>query len=359
MSGVLLVGGLTLLASFFCSLFEAALYAISPAQIEVLRARGVGGAARLERLRANVDEPIAAILTVNTIAHTIGSAWCGAMVGTAYGSWSVGVFAAVFTVLVLALTEIVPKSIGVRYAGTLGPHFAWPIQVMIWSVWPIVHVARLAMRAITGGGESDGPTEEEVLRFSALAARHGNVRDDEYQWVKNALRLDRITASDLRTPRTVVSLLDADTQVGDLTATTAEWVHSRVPVFENGDRDRIIGLVYRREVFDAAVKGELDRSLRDLMHDLRFVPESMPGHELLTYFIGERRHMVAIVNEYGGFQGVVTLEDVLEYLLGEEIVDEHDEHEDMQQAARAKGGVEPAETDDAGDGSSVKSEEED
>ena len=138
MTGVFIVEGLTLLASFLCSLFEAALYAITPARIEVLRRRGVRGASRLARLRHDVEGPIAAILTINTIAHTVGAAWCGAMVGQEFGSRAVGVFAAVFTVLVLSVTEIVPKSLGVRHAATLGPVIVVPLQMMIWCVWPIV-----------------------------------------------------------------------------------------------------------------------------------------------------------------------------------------------------------------------------
>lgn len=332
MVGVLVVGGCTLLASFLCSLFEAALYAISPARIEVLRQRGVRGANRLARLRGNVEEPIAAILTVNTIAHTVGAAWCGAMVGQALGSRAVGVFAAVFTVLVLALTEIVPKSLGVRHAERLGPIIVTPLQAMIWSVWPVVWVVKRSMGGLSGGAY--GPTEDEVEVVSRLAASQGAVRQEEHRWVRNALHLDRITASDLRTPRTVVETLDADTPVRVLLEHVESWVHSRVPVVEGSDRDQVLGLVHRREVLDAALRRpDAELLVRDLLRPIRFVPETMAANELLELFIADRAHMAAVVDEYGGFEGVVTLEDVLESLLGAEIVDEHDEVENMQALA--------------------------
>jgi len=332
MTAILVVGGVTLLASFLCSLFEAALYAISPARIEVLRERGVRGAQRLARLRRDVEEPIAAILTVNTIAHTVGAAWCGAMVGQQLGSRAVGVFAAVFTVLVLAVTEIVPKSLGVRHAAFLGPLIVGPLQVMIWSVWPVVWVVKRVMGRLAGVGH--GPTEEEVEIVSRMAARRGSVRAEEHRWVRNALHLDRITARDLRTPRTVVETLDADTAVRDLLEHVDAWVHSRVPVTEGTDTDRILGLVHRREVLDAALRlPEEELRVRDLVRPIRFVPETLPANELLEQFIADRAHLVAVVDEYGGFEGVVTLEDVLECLLGAEIVDEHDEVEDMRALA--------------------------
>ena len=338
MTAILVVAGLTLLASFLCSLFEAALYSITPSQIELLKKQEVRGAERLAGLRADVEEPIAAILTINTVAHTVGAASLGAMVADHFSeyAYAVAVFSAVFTILVLAVTEIVPKSIGVRYARTLGPHVAFPIQVMTWFSYPISRPSRAIMRMLTGGGEADGPTEDEVVLVSKMAESSGEVRADEHRWVRNALRLDQVTAADLRTPRTVVFALPADATVGE--STNAEgWTHSRVPVAEEGDLDRIVGVVYRRDVFEAALRGEHDKTMRDIMHPLEFVPETTAAHALLERFITERRHMLAVADEYGGFEGVVTLEDVMEQLLGQEIVDEHDIHEDMQQAARDRG----------------------
>jgi CBS domain containing-hemolysin-like protein len=333
-STILIVAGATLLASFLCSLFEAALYSISLSGIEVLEGRGVRGARRLARLREDVEEPIAAILTVNTVAHTVGAAWCGALVGERFGSPAVGVFAAIFTVLVLALTEIVPKSLGVRYATQLGPRIVAPIQIMIWSTWPVVWAVKRMMARLKGANSSQGPSEDEVAVLARMAARHGAVSSDEHRWVENALALDRVTAGELRTPRTVVETLDAGTPLKELAEHVERWIHSRVPVTEDDDPDRVIGLVHRREVLDTALRRPDDELVvRDLLRPIRFVPESMPANELLRHFIEDRAHMVAVVDEYGGIDGVVTLEDVLESMLGADIVDEHDEVESMQALA--------------------------
>lgn len=335
---ILVVAGSTLIASFLCSLFEAVLYSVTPSQVEVLKKSGSKGAMKLAELRDDVEQPIAAILTVNTVAHTIGSAVCGALVAAQFPDHknAVAIFAAVFTFLVLGLTEIIPKSMGVRYAKALGPHVAMPIQWMVWISYPIARPSKAIMKMLTGEEGPSGPSEDELVLFSELAKSSGGVRAEENRWVRNALRLDQSTAGDLRTPRPVVTVLDADSTIKEVTEKKEAWVHSRVPVADGGDSDKIVGVVFRKDVFSGALHGRGAVNLREIMQPLMFVPETMPAHELLAEFISGRKHMVAVADEYGGFEGVVTLEDVVEELLGEEIVDEFDEHEDMQEIAREK-----------------------
>ena len=356
MTLLIVVASLTLAASFFCSLFEAALYALSPTQVALMRQTGRPAALRLARLRDEIDAPIAAILTVNTIAHTAGATWCGALVATIWGDAAVGVFAGIFTFLVLAVTEIVPKSLGVRYAPQLGVLIAWPIQLMVWGTYPLVYVARIAMRALTGGGGEHGPSEQEVIALAGLAARSGAVRREERRWVEGVLRLDKLTAKDLRTPRTVTETLDASLPVADAVADPSKWHHSRIPVIDGGDPDQLVGVVHRREAFDAAVQGSLEGLLlSDLARPVRFVPETLAAHRLLELFLEEREHLVAVTDEYGGFEGVVTLEDVLESMLGSEIVDEHDQVEDLRalalERAKKRRGVEAEQADESSSGS--------
>ena len=329
------VAGLTLLASFLCSLFEAALYSITPSQVEVLRSSGGPSGERIARLREDVEEPIAAILTINTIAHTVGATMLGSMVKDySDGGNALAIFTAVFTFLVLAGTEIIPKSLGVRYASGLAPLVALPIQWMVWVSYPIAKPSKMLMRLLTGGGGHAAPSEDEVLVFSKLAMNAGDVRKEEHRWVTGALELDKATAGDLRTPRKVVFTLDADRSIEAAIANKGDWVHSRVPLVEGGNPDAIVGLVFRRDVLEAALDGRGAEPLRSLVVPLKFVPETLPANELLRVFIGERRHMVAVADEYGGFEGVVTLEDVVERMLGQRIVDEFDVHEDLQSVAR-------------------------
>ena len=334
MALIFLVAGITLLGSFLCSLFEATLYAITPSQVEILKGSGRFGALRLVALKGKVEDPIAAILTINTLTHTVGSAWCGAMVGVEFGSAAVGVFAAVFTFAVLLLTEIIPKSLGVRHAQRLGPWVAWPIQGMIWLAWPLVKASGMLIRMLTGGMGDKPPSEDEVMALSRLAAEAGALRDQENLWVENALKLDRVCARDLMTPRTVVESFSQDLTLAQVESLATSWRHSRVPVTEGGNLDKVTGMVHRREVFDALVEGKTDATLGEMAQPLDFVPESLAGHRLMDKFIQEKRHMLAVVDEYGGFEGIVTLEDVLECLIGAEIVDEHDEVDDLQEHAR-------------------------
>lgn len=337
MSLILAVAAMALFGSFICSLLEAALYSLTSAHIEVLKSRGHANMDRLAKLRNHIDEPIAAILTVNTITHTVGSSICGALVGYYYGEFWVGVFAAVFTLAILLLTEIIPKSVGVKYAKELAPYLAWPIQLMIWGLYPLVYLCRWMMGSLSRHGqEEDGATEHEIIVSSRLAAQRGQLRPQEVRWLENALRLDQVKAEDLMTPRTVVYRLPADLPLSQVQQRSQHWIHSRLPVTDDRDPDHILGMVYRREVFDAIVLGQPAKTLRDLMHTIDFVPASTRGHQLLDRFITQKKHMAAVVDEYGTFVGVVTLEDVLECLLGSEIVDEHDRHADMQQLAREK-----------------------
>ena len=170
--------------------------------------------------------------------------------------------------------------------------------------------------------------------FAQLAARHGQVRGEEHTWVRNALTLDQVRARDLMTPRRVVKTMPASMTVGEAIGQTDRWVHSRVPVREGEDADSISGVIYRREIFDAAVAGQKDRRLGEFARKLETVPIDTKAHKLLRMFLQKRRHLFALISEHGGFEGIVTLEDVLESLLGEEIVDEHDQIVDMQEHAR-------------------------
>jgi CBS domain containing-hemolysin-like protein len=343
MTLIIVVSSLTLFGSFLCSLFEAALYAITPSQLALLLEQKRSGAQKLAALRADVEEPIAAILTINTITHTVGASVCGALVADHFGgNTAVGIFAAIFTVAVLVLTEIIPKSYGVRHAVRLAPLIVWPLQVMIWSVWPIVKTSGWLMRLLMGGKGHAGPTEDEVVVMSKLAAEGGALRPEERRWVERALRLDQVSAKDLLTPRPVVERVEADTTVGELREVAPDWTHSRLPVIENQDVDSVVGVVMRREVMNALVRGEDAKTIRELMFEPRFVTEQERANQLLDHFIAERRHLVVVRSEFGGFSGIVTLEDVIEEMLGSEIVDEVDEVADPQAYARRRARLEGA-----------------
>ena len=350
MSLIVIVALLTLGASFLCSLLEAALYSVTQAQLDVLAKRGIFGAQRFKRFRANIDAPIAAILTINTIAHTVGALVLGALVEAEYGEFWLTWFTVVFTLLVLFATEIVPKSTGVKYGRRLIPLMVWPLQIMIWISWPIARVCSWLMRVLTGHGHGHVPTEAEIIAMSRTAGRHGEVTEFEARWVENVLMLDQITAQDLMTPRTVIKSVVISDTLEQVQRHSAELVHSRLPVTEAPDAlDQIVGVIHRRDVQTAIGKGQGNRAVGDVMRKLDIVPGGMRGPQLLEKFILGRKHMVLVVDEYGGIEGLVTLEDVLEEMLGTEIVDEHDEHVDMQEVARIQAKLKESSSHPTGD----------
>jgi CBS domain containing-hemolysin-like protein len=283
-----------------------------------------------------VDAPIAAILTVNTITHTMGATWAGALVGETYGNVWVTWFSVAFTIAILFLTEIVPKTIGVVNAGTLGPFLAWPIQVMVWAVWPLAWVSVKVTERMSRRANAAGPTEEEILVMADQALQAGKLLPQEKAVIHNALRLDQVKARDLMTPRPVVEWLPAHLRLADLRSRAPQLVHSRLPVVEGDDLAQVSGLVHRREIFDALAHGEEDRRLGGLARPVRFVPETTAANLLLQQFLDKREHLAVVVDEHGDVAGVVTLEDVLEHVLGQEIVDEFDQDADLQETARRR-----------------------
>ena len=335
MSLIVIVVAASLAGSFLCSLCEAALYAVQPVQLEVLRRRRVPGSDRLAKLRQRIAEPIAGIAAFNSLAQTVGAAWTGALVGELYGHAWLGPFSAVFALTMLLATEIVPKGIGVAWAGSLAPRLAWVIQGMVWLVYPLALLCRWLTRTITRRAPGQQPTEEELLVMAGLAAQSGAILPDELRWVENVLRLNDVTVHQLMTPRQVISSLPADLRLDSGEFRVERLVHSRLPVTEDNDIDRVIGVVQRRQLSDYLMRGDTGQTLRELMRPVLFVSENWRGHQLLDCLISERQHL-AVVRDNGRVSGVVSLEDVLEYLLGRQIVGEHDVHPKMRSLADAR-----------------------
>jgi CBS domain containing-hemolysin-like protein len=336
MTAIALIIAAVLLTSFLCSLWEAALYSVPPSRVEALRRQGTRSGRHLAKLRADIDQPIAAILILNTISNSGGAVLAGAMVRGTFGSDWIALFTAAMTFAILFLSEIIPKTLGAVHAKAIAPRVAFAIQALVVTLWPLVWVCRGLTRALRPGGRTDVPSEEDILAMAQHGAKHGELLADEAKWVANVLKLDQVTARDLMTPRPVVYSLPADLPLSKVEAHSAHWTHSRLPLVKDESPEEVEGIVMRRDVFDALVAGETDKTLRELMKPAVHVPETMPANRLLQIFIASRAHMAIVVDEFAGMSGVVTLEDVLEDLLGEEIVDEHDVHVDMQEFARRR-----------------------
>ncbi len=333
-TAITLVVATTLVISFLCSLWEAALLSIPPSRIEALRAEGNRGAKRLARLRADIDQPIAAILILNTVAHSAGAVWAGALVDKQFGHQWLTLFTVVLTLAILFISEIIPKTIGAVHATALAPRMAWSMDLLVRALWPLVYLCRGITHLLRHGAEPHITSEADILAMTRQSGKHGAILPEEARWVTNALKLNDVTARDLMTPRTVVFSMPVDLPIERVESHSAHWKHSRLPLVRDNQPDQVEGIVLRRDVFDALAADRTGITMRDLMKPALFVPETMTANHLIKTFIDARQHLAVVLDKFGGMEGVVTLEDVLEELLGEEIVDEHDIHVDMQEYAR-------------------------
>lgn len=332
---LILAVGLAVGISAFCSVTEAVLYSVPWSRIEQLRQSGRTSGHILFALRTDVDKPIAAILSLNTIANTAGAAVAGAAAARVFGDNAMGIFAAIFTVLILLFSEILPKTVGVMYARSLAPALARPLQGMIWVLSPMIWMLGL-VSGLVQRRRAKGPkhTEADISALASLTRRAGVLKPFEEASIKGILALDEKVVRDIMTPRTVVFSLPAEVTVGKTRAEKTIWPYSRVPVYEDGNPEDIVGVVYRRQVLQALAEDKDDVRIAELMKPVKFVLDSLPLDKLLIGFLESRMHLAVVLDEWGGVAGVVSLEDVLEELLGKEIVDETDEVVDTRALAR-------------------------
>ena len=330
---LILAVGVAVFVSMFCSVAEAALYSISWADIEKLKDSGSKSATLLHKLRANVDEPITAILTLNTCAHTAGAAIAGWAWADLYGKETLWLFTVVFTVIILIFTEILPKTLGVVYSDRIAPPLARPLNGLVWIFKPIIAVMGILSRAVSKKGTEPDHTEDDIRAIVSLTRRSGVIKSYEATSIRNILSLDSKTVEGIMTPRTVVFSRPMDMTVAEAREQQPDWPHSRIPVYDEDPED-VVGVVYRRQVLEALADDRDDLKLADIMRPIRFVLETITLDKLLVRFLGSRLHLCVVLDEYGGVAGVVTLEDVLEEILGSEIVDETDQVVDMRELAR-------------------------
>ena len=324
-----------IVVSGMCSLFEAVLYAVPISYIENLAQKGRVSGRILKDLRMrNVDRPISAILSLNTIANTGGAFVAGAAFIQVFGSEWETYFTIGITLAVLILSEVIPKTVGVVYNRSLAGVIAFPLQGLVWVLYPLVEVCRLVTRAFSSGTTQE-VSEEEIAVMARMGRRTGAIQPDEARVMQNILSLKRKTVKDVMTPRTVVFALSADLSVAEAQQEAGGWPHSRAPVYEK-DFEDVIGVVMRRDVFNALTGGRGHIRISDLMHPVHFVAETVSLDRILEMFLERRQHLFAVIDEYGGLAGILTLEDVLEEILGREIVDESDTVTDMRELARRR-----------------------
>ena len=335
---LVLVVGLVVITSGACSLFEAVLYSVPLSQIDILEREGRASGAVLRRLRSHVDRPIAAILSLNTVANTGGAALAGAIAARVLDSVAIGYFSALFTLAILLFSEIVPKTAGVVYARQLAGPIARPLEALVMLFSPIIWLSRGVTRLVASGHEAERVSDEELLLMVRQGLRSGDLQPHEADVISNVLALEGRTAAEIMTPRPVLFTLPVATRLAEAACNEGLLPHSRVPVWEN-DPDDIVGLVHRRDILSAAAQDEFDTPLEQLRRPVHFVVESAKLDQLLRTFLEQRQHLMVVTDEYGSVSGIVTLEDVLEEILGREIVDEFDRVADLRAFARQQRGI--------------------
>jgi CBS domain containing-hemolysin-like protein len=326
---------LAVLLSAMCSLFEAVLYSVPVSHIEKLAHRGRASGRILKELRRHVDRPISAILSLNTIANTAGAAVAGASAASVFGREALPYFSAVFTLAILIFSEVVPKTAGVVYSRPLAVPIARPLQALVWVFAPLVWLCRGVTRLIQRRRVDHDISEEELIVMARLGLQAGTIEADELEVIENILELERTRARRVMTPRSVMVALDHALSVDEARLETGVLTHSRIPVFD-GTPDNVIGIVHRRDILTAVADGKGATTVGQLMQAVHFVPDSITLDRALRLFLERRQHLMVVVDEHGGVAGILTLEDVLEEILGREIVDEFDETADLRETARRR-----------------------
>ncbi|MFP9134174.1 CNNM domain-containing protein [Shewanella algae] len=317
--------------SFLCSVFEAVLLSVTPSYIASLRQSNPDAAERLQKQKDNVESPLVAILTLNTIAHTVGAAVAGAQAAKVFGDEMLGVFSGVLTFLILFFSEIIPKTIGANYWRAMAPSVSvalvWMERITLPLIWMSNKVTRLL-----GKGDSGQYIRQEMSAMAKIGHESGELDEQESKILTQMLSVKEMPVTAIMTPRTVMFTLPAALTQHEFVSQHINKPFTRVPIFDK-DHDDIIGYVNRTDVL-LNERDNPDAPLGNLRRSLVIVPETARILPLFELMIKRNAQIAMVVDEYGSGQGLVTLEDIIESLLGLEIVDINDPATDMQQLAR-------------------------
>jgi len=323
---------LALGVSFLCSLLEAAFLSVPFGYIGVLREKSPATGRRLMEMKTNVDRPLAAILTLNTIAHTVGATGVGAQAQIVFGSTYVAVVGVVLTLLILLLSEIVPKTLGAIHSKSLAGFTTWSIVVMIYSIYPLVVVCEWLSQLVAHKRRPNVLSRDEFQVLAEMGRTDGAIDHGEARTIKNLLALQDVRVKEIMTPRKVTEMVGAEATVGEVAASDHALRFARMPVYEESP-DTLIGVVHRYQILQKLRDDEPNVTMRELARPIHVVPDTADVAATLGEFVKRREHLFQVVDEYGGTAGIVTLEDAVETLLGQEIVDETDTVMDMRELA--------------------------
>jgi CBS domain containing-hemolysin-like protein len=324
---------LALIISFLCSILEAVLLSTPQSFLMVNQGKGEKWANGFVELKSNIDKPLSAILSLNTVAHTVGAAGVGAEAVKVFGEAYFGVVSAVLTILILVFTEIIPKTIGARYWRGLSRPSLYLIKVFIVLTYPLVYLSAIVTRAISAGDTGNTTSRDEISALASIGATEGIFSEKEHKIIQNVLRLKNIRVTQIMTPRVVMAVADEDMSVFEFMQDKDYLKYSRIPVYHE-ETENVTGYVFRQEVFEKLAEDNHNMTLREIRREIAMIPNTNTLYVVWERLLEMKEHIALIVDEYGGVDGIVTLEDIIETLLGLEILDEKDTVTDMQKFAR-------------------------
>jgi len=318
--------------SALCSTLEATLLSTPLSYITGLEEQGRKGAARLKRLKQNSDRPISAILCINTIANTVGASVVGSLVFEVYGDALVGIFSTIFTFAILIFSEIIPKTIGTSYWRSLALPAAGIINFMIIISFPLVWVLEHMQRLISSHSDQVSVSREDISAMVSVATEEEEIEKEEKKMIQNILKLDEVTAHEIMTPSVVVEMVPGNMTIREFY--DSENTHSRILVYDEENDEYITGYVLRQEVLEKMAEDKFSATLNDILRPVLRFSEEDSVSDIWEILLEKKEHISVILDEYGSLRGIVTMEDVIETMLGHEIVDEKDEVVDMQEYAK-------------------------
>lgn len=331
---VYLIGALCI--SFLCSVLEAVLLSAPMSFVSMLEKDGKPGAKLLKKYKQNIDQPIAAILSLNTISHTVGAAGVGAESGEVFGSEYFALTSAILTFLILVLSEIIPKTIGAAYWRKIAIPCVRIIHVLVWITYPLVLMSEGITKIFSPKKQQTSVSREEVSAIVTVGAEEGVLEKKENKMIQNLLKLDDICARDIMTPSSVVEMAEESISLKEFYQNDAFRQFSRIPIYNEENDDYIKGYVLRQTILEKLSEDKFELRLSDIARPVLTFQENESVSTIWEKLLAKKEHISVIIDEYGCFRGLVTMEDVIETMLGTEIVDEKDTVTDMQEFAREK-----------------------
>ncbi len=327
---------LTLLISAICSVLEAMILSTSPTDIEILKKKNLKAGEYLEEIRVDLEETISSILTLNTLANTLGAVLVGGMATKIFGEAALGIISGLMALAILIFSEIIPKNIGVQYRRNLHPVAVYPLRWIRAVLRPLTFVTNFVMKKlIRKHVEEEGATESEILLLAEKGAEEGNLDRDEVNLIANSLSLASVRVKQLMTPRTVVIGAPEEERLIDLLHRVRTIRFGRMPVYRDS-LDEVTGVVRRKDILHAVAMGDGHKLISDFKQEAVFFPDVATASFALEHLLTGHQQMGMVVDEFGGFVGVISLEDIVEHLIGKEIYEQDDVAVDMRQLARLK-----------------------